>query len=296
MPILTIPAKREPLSLTTMDAQSSGRRSRRRLLRSALAALSLATLVACTSDEKEVYVERTVENLYNEALTNLQAGRYKPAAKMFDEVERQHPYSFWATRAQLMAAYAYYQSNEYDDAILAAERYITLHPGSDDVAYAYYLIAICHYEQITDVERDQMMTEQAVSRLVEVIRRFPETEYARDARLKLDLTLDHLAGKEMEIGRYYLERKHYAAAIKRFEVVVRDYQTTSHVPEALHRLTEAYLALGVKSEAQAVAAVLGNNYPGSPWYRDSYRLLTAQNLTPEEKSDSWVSSVWKSIF
>ena len=252
---------------------------------------------ACSNDPDEVvYVERTVENLYNDALNKLQSREYVAAAKTFDEVERQHPYSFWATRAQLMSSYAYYQSNRYDDAVLAAQRFIQLHPGNEDVDYAHFLIAISYYEQIASVSRDQRMTELAVNSLVEVIRRFPDSQYARDARLKLDLTLDHLAGKEMEIGRFYLERQQYAAAIRRFETVVRDFETTSHVPESLHRLTEAYLALGVTSEAQATAAVLGYNYPGSQWYQDSYGLLVSQDLEPADNEGSFINRIWKSIF
>jgi outer membrane protein assembly factor BamD len=266
-----------------------------RILLCSIAVLSLGGLAACSSDEAP-YVERSVESLYNVALADLQAGNYKKAAKSFDEVERQHPYSFWATRAQLMAAYAYYQDNSYDEAVLAANRFIQLHPGNQDVDYAYYLIAISFYEQISDVSRDQAITEQAVEALTDVMRRFPDSEYARDARLKLDLTFDHLAGREMEVGRFYLSRKQYVAAIKRFQVVVAEFQTTSHVPEALHRLTEAYLALGVTEEAQATAAVLGYNYPGSIWYRDSHALLTGQNLSPQEGKGTWVSRVWKTIF
>lgn len=266
-----------------------------RFLKSSALALCAIALVACAGDD-EVYVERSVESLYNAALADLQTGNYKKAATNFDEVERQHPYSFWATRAQLMAAYAYYQDNNYDEAILAANRFIQLHPGNRDVDYAYYLVAISFYEQISDVQRDQNITELAVDSLNEVVRRFPGTRYSRDARLKLDLTKDHLAGREMQVGRFYLKRKQYIAAIKRFQLVVVDYQSTSHVPEALHRLTEAYLALGVTEEAQATAAVLGYNYPGSVWYSDSHALLTGQNLEPREDQTTWIGRVWKTIF
>jgi outer membrane protein assembly factor BamD len=279
-----------------LPLQKPARRGGARRAASLFAAALLATaLVACGSDEPE-YVEYSVEELYNQAMNDIQANRYAAAAKSFDEVERQHPYSFWATRAQLMSAYAYYQDNSYDDAVLAAQRFIRLHPGSRDVDYAYYLIAISYYEQISDVSRDQKMTEQAVEALTELVRRFPETEYARDAVLKLDLTYDHLAGKEMTIGRYYLDRKQYLAAIKRFQTVIELFQTTSHVPEALHRLTESYLALGVTDEAQATAAVLGYNYPGSSWYRDSYALLIERDLAPEESGRSWISRAWSAVF
>jgi outer membrane protein assembly factor BamD len=211
---------------------------------------------------------------------------------MFDEVERQHPYSSWATQAQLMSAYAHYVNNEYDDAIIGLDHFIDLHPGHRSAPYAYYLKALCYYEQITDVGRDQKNTESALESLAEVVARFPNTDYSRDASLKLDLTRDHLAGKEMEIGRYYENRGEYLAAVNRFRTVVEKYQTTTHVPEALHRLVECYLALGVNDEAQTAGAVLGFNFPGTDWYQDSYALLTGQNLQPEVKEGSWLSGVF----
>ncbi len=247
-------------------------------------ALVALTAVACTIKEEPEYVERPVSEIYNTAMNLMQDGYYKRAASEFDEVERQHPYSVWATKAQLMAAYSYYQSNRYDDAIIALDRFTQLHPANRDVAYAYYLKALCYYEQISDVARDQKMTELALDALNEVIKRFPDSEYARDAKIKIDLTYDHLAGKEMEIGRYYLTQKHYLAAINRFRAVVERYETTTHVPEALHRLTEAYLALGVTSEARKTASVLGHNFPGSEWYSDSYFLFEDKPKTePEEQ-------------
>lgn len=236
--------------------------------------LVLAGLAACGSKDKEEYVERPVEALYNEGVDALATERYVTAARAFDEVERQHPYSTWATKAQLMAAYAHYQANKYDDAIVAVDRFIQLNPSNRDVGYAYYLKAISYYEQITDVQRDARMTELAMGALEEVVRRFPDTPFARDARLKIDLTNDHLAGKEMEVGRFYMRRGQYVGAINRFKVVVDRFQTTSHVPEALHRLVEAYTALGLGSEAEKAAAILGHNYPGSDWYQDSYGLVT----------------------
>ena len=252
-----------------------------------LIAVALA-LGACGSDP-EPYVERPVEDLYNGALNLLIAGEYPAAAREFDEVERQHPYSEWATRSQLMAAFAYYQNDDYDDAILAADRFIQLHPGHKDVAYAYYLIGQSYYEQISSVTQDQRMTELAGQAFTEVIRLFPNSEYGRDAQLKYELTDDHLAGKEMSIGRWYQQRNEWVAALKRFRSVVVEYQTTSHVPEALMRLTETYLALGVVSEAQTAAAVLGYNFPGSPWYEDSYNLLAEHSLVPQLNEDSWIS-------
>ncbi len=267
----------------------------RRLRRLGLA-LALALFVTACAAPKEEYVEQPVEDLYNKAMDLLEAGAYVPAAQAFDEVERQHPYSVWATKAQIMAAYANYQANRYDEAILAAKRFIELHPGNRDVAYAYYLVALSYYEQISDVGRDQKMTELALQSLEEVVRRFPNSKYARDAKLKIDLTRDHLAGKEMEIGRFYLKRGDYIAAINRFRTVVEKYQTTTHVPEALHRLTEAYLALGVVKEAQTAAAVLGYNYPGSEWYMDSYALLTGADLRPKIDKKSWMARLWNSVF
>ena len=252
-------------------------------------------VAGCGTDEKP-YVEQPVEELYNQALDDLQTGLYPQAASNFDEVERQHPYSVWATKAQLMAAFAYYQDNEYEDAILAAERFIRLHPGNKDVAYAYYLIAISYYEQISDVGRDQKITQLALSSLESLVRRFPSSEYARDARLKIDLARDHLAGKEMAIGRYYLNQRQYIGAINRFRRVIESYQTTTHVAEALHRLVEAYLALGVTDEAQTAAAVLGHNYPGSEWYQDSYAMLTGHDLRPDANQGSWITRAWNSVF
>ncbi len=252
-------------------------------------ALSL-TLSACGGDDDEIeYVEREVETIYNMAVDKMTDKNYREAAMFFDEVERQHPYSVWARRSMLMSAYSYYQSNKYTDAIGAAERFIALHPGNRDAPYAYYLIAISYYEQISDVGRDQEMTYEAMEALEEVVRRYPASEYARDARLKIDMTRDHLAGKEMDVGRYYLNQGHMIAAINRFRTVVEEYETTTHTPEALHRLTEAYLSLGIAFEAQTAAAVLGHNYPGSDWYQDSYALLTSQGMAPQASERSWLS-------
>ncbi len=263
-----------------------------RLCRLAAAALLGLTLVACGDDEAPVYVEQPVEQLYNGALDAMQAGNYQEAARLFDEVERQHPYSEWASKAQLMAAYAFYQENSYDEAINALDRFIELHPGSPDVDYAYYLKAISYYEQISDVRRDQKMTSEALISLEELVRRFPTSKYSRDAELKIDLALDHLAGKHMDIGRFYQGNKEYLAAINRFRTVIERYQTTTHVPEALHRLVESYLAIGIIDEAQSTAAVLGHNFPGSEWYSDSYALLTDANLRPQESESSWISDVF----
>ncbi len=261
-------------------------------------ALAAALLAGCGSSKKDEdkYVEAPVESLYNDALNNLSAQKYASAAKGFEEVERQHPYSVWAVKAELMAAFSYYQANKYDDAIVALDRFIQLHPGNRDIAYAYYMKALCYYEQISDVARDQRTTELALAALREVVQRFPETRYARDATLKIDLAVDHLAGKEMEIGRYYENQGQYVAAINRYRTVIDKYQTTSHVPEALHRLVECYLALGVRNEAQMAGAVLGYNFPGSDWYADSYYLLEGKDLRPKRDQGSWLSRTWNYIF
>lgn len=254
---------------------------------------ALLLLGACAASDEDEYVEQSVDQLYNKGMDALQKSSYKAAAQAFDEVERQHPYSVWATKAQLMAAYAHYEEGKYDDAIAALDRFIQLHPGSREVAYAYYLKSLCYYEQISDVSRDQSFTTSALRSLQEVIDRFPNSSYARDARLKVELARDHLAGKEMTIGRYYLRQKHYLAAINRFKNVVDHYQTTTHVPEALHRLSEAYYALGLAGEARGTAAVLGHNYPGSEWYVDAYALVEDPSVKPK-KDSGWLDwlKVW----
>ena len=253
----------------------------------------LFLLSACSGDgDKELQEDRPVESLYNEAAASMDAEEYTKAATLFEEVERQHPYSEWATQAELMAAFAYYKDLKYDEAILALDRFVELHPGNKDIDYALYLRALCFYEQISDVARDQAMTREALDAFDTLVRRFPDSRYGRDAILKRDLTLDHLAGKEMEIGRYYLNRGQTNAAINRFLKVVKDYQTTTHIPEALHRLVESYMILGLPGEALHVAAVLGYNYPGSPWYEDSYKLLDpAQRQQLSEQRDFWDRTV-----
>jgi outer membrane protein assembly factor BamD len=246
-----------------------------------------ATLVACASgpDESVTYVERPAETIYAEAFESMDRHQYQLAAAQYDEVERQHPYSEWARRSMLMAAFANYQANNYEEAISDSQRFIALHPGNRNAAYAYYLVAISYFEQIMDVGRDQQMTQQAMDALEQVVRRFPESRYATDARLKIDMTRDHLAGKEMDVGRWYLNRHFHLAAINRFRNVINEYGTTSHVPEALHRLVESYVALGVDEEARQVAAVLGHNFPGSEWYENSYDLLTREGIAIDEAID-----------
>ncbi|MDI3307752.1 MAG: outer membrane protein assembly factor BamD [Acetobacteraceae bacterium] len=241
-------------------------------------------------------VDQSPEGLYAAGIEALQARRYPQAAELFDQVERDHPYSTWATNAKLMSAYADYMRNRYTEAIGALDRFIQLHPAHRDIAYAYYLRALCYYEQIADAQRDQSTTEQAIAALQDVVNRFPDTAYARDARLKIDLGRDHLAGKEMNVGRFY-ERQHlYGAAIGRFKRVIEDYQTTNHVPEALHRLTEIYLALGLTEEARRTASVLGYNFPGSPWYQDSYALLVKGAKPADADQPGLFARAWNWIF
>jgi outer membrane protein assembly factor BamD len=242
----------------------------------ALTALSIG-LAGCGGGNKPnkdvAYVARDVDTLYITAKQRLDDGDAKQAAALFDEVERQHPYSPWARRAELMGAFSYYMARDYAKSVQTAQRFLSVHPGNKDAPYAYYLVALCYYEQISDVRRDQKDTKQALDALNEVIRRYPSTQYATDARLKLDLVNDHLAGKEMEIGRYYERSGKWLAGTVRFRTVIDKYQATSHTPEALYRLVETYLALGIPAEAQKSAAVLGANYPGSEWYERAYKLM-----------------------
>lgn len=219
------------------------------------------------------YVARDVGSLYSAAKARLDSGQYKVAGALFDEVERQHPYSPWARRAQLMSSFSYYMGTEYNQSIRSARRFLSIHPGNKDAPYAHYLIGLSYYEQISDVKRDQKITQQALAALGEVKRRYPTTRYAADATLKMDLLSDHLAGKEMEIGRFYQRRSLWLASALRFREVVDKFDTTTHAPEALFRLTESYLAMGVPEEAKKAAAVLGANYPGSKWYRRAYDLM-----------------------
>ncbi|WP_158742077.1 outer membrane protein assembly factor BamD [Acidisphaera sp. L21] len=227
-----------------------------------------------------------VDQLYSNGIDALNQKRYTLAATQFDNVEQYYPYSTWAVNAQLMHGYADYLQNHYSDAIAVLDRFIQLHPTNRDIAYAYYLRSLSYYEQIADIQRDQKGTQLAMTALQEVVNRFPDSAYARDARLKIDLCRDHLAGKEMEIGRYYEQQHLYTAAIGRFQRVVDDFQTTNHVPEALHRLTEIYLLLGLTDQAKKTAAVLGHNYPGNPWYADSYRTLVADGEVTDDRPAS----------
>ena len=286
--------------------------ARRRLVRGAVMVLLGLSLGACSglgdignmdglnftkwfsSDKPEV--DQPADRLYNEGLYLLNQQRNPRAAvKKFDEVDRQHPYSDWARKALLMSAYANYEGGNYEESISAAKRYMTLHPGSEDAAYASYLIAASYYDQIPDVSRDQARTEKALAALQEVMRRYPDTPYAAKAKEKVQFARDQLAGKEMTIGRYYLNRKDYTGAINRFKVVVTKYQTTRQVEEALERLTEAYMALGIVREAQTAAAVLGHNFPDSDWYKRAYALVKSRGVLPDEDRGSWISRAFKKI-
>ncbi|MBX7248039.1 MAG: outer membrane protein assembly factor BamD [Caulobacteraceae bacterium] len=248
--------------------------------------MAAAALSACAGTKKKpqlAYVERPVDQLYATGARRLDEHRWTEAVDYFEEVERQHPYSEWSRRAILMTAYAYYSGNQYEDAVAAADRFIQLYPGSPSAAYAYYLKAICYFEQIADVQRDQGATQNALAALRDVARRYPTTDYARDARVKVDMVYDQLAGKEMAVGRWYLRQNQPLAAIGRFKKVVDDYQTTSHTPEALYRLVEAYLTIGVVEEAKRNAAVLGFNYPGDRWYQDAYKLMERRGQPMERR-------------
>ena len=241
-----------------------------------IAAALVLPLAGCATGKNKgdtKYVARDVDTLYNAAKERLDRRQYKLAGALFDEVERQHPYSVWARRAQLMSAFSYYLAHQYTDSIGSAQRFVSIHPGNRDAPYALYLIAIDYYEQIQDVTRDQKLTQQALDAMNELIRRYPDSRYSADARIKVDLIKDHLAGKEMEIGRFYQRRGDWLASVIRFRIVVEQYDTTSHAPEALMRLTESYLELGVPVEAERAAAVLGHNYPGTKWYEHAYKLL-----------------------
>jgi outer membrane protein assembly factor BamD len=244
----------------------------------------------------DTFVDEPADKLYNEGLYLMNEKKdNKAAEKKFEEVDRQHPYSDWARKSLLMSAYASYQSADYDGCIGAATRYVTLHPGSPDAAYAQYLIAASHYDQIPDISRDQGRTEKAMAALEEVIRKYPTSEYAVSAKAKLEGARDQLAGKEMEIGRYNLEKRNFTGAINRFKTVVTQYQTTRHVEEALERLTEAYMALGIVGEAQTAAAVLGHNFPDSKWYKDAYNIVKTGGGEPTENQGSWISRAFKKV-
>ncbi len=276
---------------SSLPAPSGGRRYFTRGVALLLLAVSLG---ACSSfdffKKNDTAPDEPADRLYNEGLYLLNEKKSgKEAAKKFEEVDRQHPYSDWARKSLIMSAYAYYSVGDYDDCIASAQRYITLHPGSADASYAQYLIAASYFDEIPDITRDQARTEKALAALDEVIRKYPTSEYANSAKQKIEVARDQLAGKEMQIGRYYLKKKEYTGAINRFKVVVTKYQTTREVEEALERLTEAYMALGITSEAQTAAAVLGHNFPDSEWYQHAYALVKSGGVEPSENKGSWIS-------
>jgi outer membrane protein assembly factor BamD len=268
-----------------------------KLIRGALVAIfagAVPLLSACSSDDDidlATYVEQTepADVLYNQGLANLEQGRLKEAGKKFEAVDRQHPYSEQARKSIVMDAFAQYRQGNYTDAINAGKRYVSLYPSNPDAAYAQYIVGLSYYRQIRDVTQDQKEARYTIEAMDELVQRWPESEYVEDAKAKSRFARDQLAGKEMQIGRYYLERREYIAAIKRFRIVVENYSNTRHVEEALSRLTEAYYAMGLTNEAQTAAAVLGNNYPDSQWYKDAYALLQSGGLEPRENEGSWLS-------
>ncbi len=266
-------------------------------LRGIIGVLCLCALSACgifgQGEDERPLDSFSAEELYRQGEFTLESGEEAEAAALFGEVERLYPYSEWARRALVMQAYAYHQDRDYESARGAAQRFLNTYPADEDAAWAQYLLALSYYDQIDDVGRDQGLTFQALQSLREVIETYPDSDYARSAILKFDLAFDHLAAKEMEVGRYYLKRGHYVAAINRFRVVVENFQTTSQTPEALHRLVESFLSLGLTDEAQTAGAILGHNFQSTDWYEDSYALLTGRGLQPEAKGDSWIRRVYR---
>lgn len=263
------------------------------LLRPAALALVLLTVVSCEGDREPPLENFTPKEIYDRAEYELATRNPDEAARYFGEVERLYPYSEWAKRALIMQAYSYHVDRDYENSRSSAQRYIDFYPADEDAAYAQYLLALSYYDQIDEVGRDQGLTFQALQALRTVIERYPDSEYARSAILKFDLAYDHLAGKEMEIGRFYLKGGHFGAAINRFRVVVEDFQTTTHTPEALYRLVESYLSLGLDADAQTAGAILGYNYQSTPWYQDAYTLLTGQGLALEPAGDGWLQGIYR---
>ena len=269
----------------------------------AVAILASVALSGCSSmfGEKDLdlatYVEETdpADQLYNQGLANLNAGRMSEATRKFDAVDRQHPYSEYARKSLVMGAFSNYRQNNYDEAIAGAKRYVNLYPSTPDAAYAQYIIGLSYYRQIRDVTQDQKEARRMIEAMDELVQRWPESEYVEDAKQKIRYGRDQLAGKEMQVGRYYLERREYIAAMKRFRIVVENYSNTRHVEEALARLVEGYMAMGLTTEAQTAAAVLGNNYPDSQWYKDSYKLLHSGGLEPRENPGSWLANAGRKL-
>ncbi|MCB6176561.1 outer membrane protein assembly factor BamD [Rhodobacter sp. Har01] len=262
------------------------------------AALALAAaLSACGSRSEDVSLDSySAEELYGQGELALETGRRpEESLRYFQEIERLYPYTEYSKRALIMQAFVLHKSKKYEEARGAAQRFLDFYPDDEDAAYAQYLMALSYYDQIDDVGRDQGLTFQALQSMRELIEKYPDSEYAASAILKFDLAFDHLAAKEMEIGRYYLKRRHYSAALNRFRTVVQDFQTTAHTAEALHRLVECYLALGFEDEAQTAAAILGYNYQSSPFYQDSFNLLKGRGLAPEAKGDNWLTKIYRQM-
>jgi outer membrane protein assembly factor BamD len=258
-------------------------------------------LAACAGGEKDLDLSAYVQDLepadvlYNQGLANLQAGKLREASRKFAAVERDHPFTEFGRKAQVMSAFTQYRQGNYRDAITSARRYLSVYPTSDESAYAQYIIGLANYRQIKDVTRDQREARATVAAMQELVDRFPESEYVEDAKAKIIFARDQLAGKEMQVGRYYQERREYLAAITRFKAVVQTYSDTRHVEEALHRLTETYLAMGLTAEAQTAAAVLGNNFPDSEWYKDSFALLQGGGLRPQSIGSNWLTQIGRSL-
>lgn len=268
------------------------------IIRRISAAVGLIALTACGSfDPGKIGAldQYTAAEIFERGEYELERGQPDDAAEYFGEIERLYPYSDFAKRALIMQAFAFHKDGDYPNSRASAQRYVDFYPTSEDAAYAQYLLAMSYYDQIDEIGRDQGLTFQALQALRAVIEIYPDTEYARSSILKFDLAFDHLAGKEMEIGRYYLKRKHFAAAANRFRIVVEDFQTTTHTAEALHRLVESYLSLGLTDEAQTAGAILGHNYRSTEWYQDSFALLTGQGLSMTSSGDNWLSSVYRQV-
>ena len=286
--------------MTTLSAENAMRASRN-LVRVATVAACAGLIGACASKDKGVDLQAYVDTiepadvLYNQALANMNNGKYREAARKFEAVDRQHPYSEFARKANVMGAFSSYKMGAYDDAVQAARRFVNLYPTDEDAAYAQYIIGLSYFAQMPEVTRDQRDTVLAMQNFNELIERYPDSIYVEDAKEKMRAARDQLAGKEMQIGRYYLERREYPGAVNRFRTVVEDYSNTRHVEEALARLVETYLSMGLVSEAQTAAAVLGHNFPDSQWYADSYALLQSGGLQPRENQGSWISRATKGI-
>lgn len=262
-------------------------------------AISLLSLVAACGGfdprAQGALEQYTAQEIFQRGEYELERGRGDDAAFYFGEIERLYPYSEFAKRALIMQAFAFHKERDYPNSRASAQRYVDFYPASEDAAYAQYLLALSYYDQIDEIGRDQGLTFQALQALRAVIEQYPNTEYARSSVLKFDLAFDHLAAKEMEVGRYYLKRDHFAAAVNRFRVVVEDFQTTTHTAEALHRLVESYLSLGLTDEAQTAGAILGHNFRSTEWYEDSHALLTGQGLSPQSLGDNWLSAIYRQM-